>query len=158
MSDPVGTVEAAPSAVDDTPDGAAPVEPPIDPQDPQDPTTPFPRLAAPRRDRPIRGILRRSGGVGLRRRILLIFTLGSLGLSAFLAFTTYGLVRSNLIEQRYASSRQAAYTHAQVVQREPRNDPPTLAGASDQLRLLGVQRPVIYYKDNWSAGASRFGY
>ena len=55
----------------------------------------------------------RAGGVGLRRRILLIFTLGSLTLSAFLAVTTYGLVRSNLIEQRYAASRQAAYADAQ---------------------------------------------
>jgi hypothetical protein len=36
------------------------------------------------------GFLRRSGpgSVGLRRRILLIFTLGSLALSAFLAVTT----------------------------------------------------------------------
>ena len=33
-------------------------------------------------------------------------------LSAFLAFTTYGLMRSNLIEQRYGASRQAL-THAQ---------------------------------------------
>ena len=52
-----------------------------------------------------------------------IFTLGSLTLSAFLAVTTYGLVRSNLIEQRYSASRQAAYTHAQVVQRELRGGP-----------------------------------
>jgi two-component system sensor histidine kinase MtrB len=155
VSERVGTVAAAPTAADDTPDGAAPVDPSVDPADP---TTPFPRPAAPRRDRSIRGFLRRSGGVGLRRRILLIFTLGSLTLSAFLAFTTYGLVRSNLIEQRYAASRQAAYTHAQVVQRELRSNPPTLAGASEQLRQLGVQRPVIYYRNSWSAGVSRFGY
>ena len=43
---------------------------------------------------------RRPGPLGLRRRILLIFTLGALGLAAFLAFTTYGLVRSNLASQR----------------------------------------------------------
>src|SRR4051794_28549764 len=104
MSDPVGTVTAEPH-VDETPDGAAPGEPPVSPPDPP---TPIPRLAGRRRDRSIRGFIRRSGGVGLRRRILLIFTLGSLTLSAFLAFTTYGLVRSNLIEQRYAVSRQAA--------------------------------------------------
>ena len=34
--------------------------------------------------------------------------------------TTYGLVRSNLIEQRYTANRQAAYSHAQVVLRELR--------------------------------------
>ena len=49
-------------------------------------------------------------------------------LSAFLAVTTYGLVRSNLIEQRYSASRQAAYTHAQVVQRELRSGPATSRG------------------------------
>jgi signal transduction histidine kinase len=154
MSDPVGTVAAAPGPADDTPDGAAPVEPPIAPPDP---TTPF-RFDLPRRDRSLRGLLRRSGGVGLRRRILLIFTLGSLGLSVFLAFTTYGLVRSNLIEQRYAASRQAAYTHAQLVYQQLRNDPPTSAGASDSLRQIGVQRPVINYKGMWSAGVGQFGY
>ncbi|MET0577940.1 MAG: HAMP domain-containing sensor histidine kinase, partial [Ilumatobacteraceae bacterium] len=96
------------------------------------------------------------GGVGLRRRILLIFTLGSLTLSAFLAVTTYGLVRSNLIEQRYSASRQAAYYHAQVVQRELRGDPETSDAATEQLVLLGVQRPVINYKGKWSAGIGRF--
>lgn len=110
------------------------------------------------RDRSIGGFLRRSGGVGLRRRILLIFTLGSLTLSAFLAVTTYGLVRSNLIEQRYSASRQAAYTHAQVALRELRGGPPTSEGANNQLQLLGVQRPVINYRGTWSVGTGRFGY
>ena len=124
---------------------------------PLDRTAPIPRPDLPRRDRSLRAALRRSGGVGLRRRILLIFTLGSLTLSAFLAVTTYGLVRSNLIEQRYAANRQAAYSHAQVVLRELRTDPPTSAGASEQLQQIGVQRPVIYYEGTWSAGVSRFG-
>lgn len=127
------------------------------PSAPVDRTSPMPRPVAARRDRSLRGMLRRSGGVGLRRRILLIFTLGSLTLSAFLAVTTYGLVRSNLIEQRYSANRQAAYSHAQVVLRELRTKPPTSAGASEQLRQLGVQRPVIYYDGTWSAGMSRFG-
>ena len=106
----------------------------------------------------MRRFLRRNGGVGLRRRILLTFTLGSLTLSAFLAVTTYGLVRSNLIEQRYAANRQAAYADANTVLRELSSGPPTLAGASEQLRIQGVQRPVIYYRNTWSAGISRFGY
>ena len=75
----------------------------------------------------MRRFLRRSGGVGLRRRILLTFTLGSLTLSAFLAVTTYGLVRSNLIEQRYAANRQAAYSHAnRSCCASCASDPPTL--------------------------------
>jgi two-component system, OmpR family, sensor histidine kinase MtrB len=138
-------------------DTAAAVDDPV-PTPALDRTTPIPRDQQPHRDRSLRGTLRRSGGVGLRRRILLIFTLGSLTLSAFLAITTYGLVRSNLIEQRYSASRQAAYSHAQVVLRELRTDPPTSADASEQLRQIGVQRPVIYYNGTWSAGMSRFGY
>jgi len=105
------------------------------------------------------GFLRRSGPgtVGLRRRILLIFTLGSLALSAFLAITTYGLVRSNLAAQRDSASLQAAYTHAQVVQSALRSEPDTFDPATDQLQALGVQRPVIQYNNRWSAGIGRFG-
>jgi signal transduction histidine kinase len=126
------------------------------PTPPVDRTTPIPRPDDPKHDR-TRRAGRRSGGVGLRRRILLIFTLGSLTLSAFLAITTYGLVRSNLLEQRYSASRQAAYSHAQVVLRDLRSEPPDSGGAHEELRQLGVQRPVIYYHGTWSAGMSRFG-
>ena len=42
----------------------------------------------------------RPGALGLRRRILLIFTLGALLLSVFLATTTYGLTRSNVERER----------------------------------------------------------
>ena len=122
-----------------------------------DPTTPLPRHARPRRDRSVRGWLRRSGGVGLRRRILLIFTLGSLTLSAILAVTTYGLVRSNLIEQRYSVSRQAAYRNAQAVQRSLDDEPPDAQDARVQLQQLGVQRFVINYRDRATAGISLFG-
>ena len=89
-----------------------------------------PPPAARRAGRPF-GFLRRSrpGTVGLRRRILLIFTLGSLALSAFLAITTYGLVRSNLAAQRDSASLQAAYTHAQVVQSALRSEPETFEPA-----------------------------
>ena len=139
---------------EDTPDG---VPEHADGTPAIDPTSPLPRDERPRRDRSVRGFLRRSGGVGLRRRILLTFTLGSLTLSAFLAITTYGLVRSNLIEQRYAASRQTAYTDANTVWRALISGPPTLAGASEQLRVQGVQKPVIFYKDTWSAGNSRYG-
>ena len=105
------------------------------------------------------GFLRRSrpGTVGLRRRILLIFTLGSLALSAFLAITTYGLVRSNLAAQRDSASLQAAYTHAQVVQSALRSEPETFEPAIEQLQALGVQRPVIRYNEGWSSGIGRFG-
>ena len=132
MSEVAATAEpAAPLA------GGPSAPPPRGPVgDDPDPTTPFDRPPGPSR-RSLFGFFRRSGpgAVGLRRRILLIFTLGSMTLSAFLAVTTYGLVRSNLIEQRYSASRQAAYTNAQVVQRELRSGPANSEAASEQLQL-----------------------
>jgi signal transduction histidine kinase len=126
-------------------------------REPGDATAPL--AFAPGRRRRF-GFLRRSGPgtVGLRRRILLIFTLGSLALSAFLAVTTYGLVRSNLAAQRDSASVQSAYTHAQVVQSALRSEPETVGPATDQLQALGVQRPVIRYKDAWSAGIGKFSF
>jgi len=101
--------------------------------------------------------MRGPGPVGLRRRILLTFTLGSLALSAFLAATTYGLVRSNLLEQRDATGVATASRNAQEAQAVLRGAPDTTAPAIDRLISLGVQAPVIFYNDEWSAGVGRFG-
>jgi signal transduction histidine kinase len=135
---------------------SARVVPPPGPASRPDTTTAYP--LPPRRRSRAFGLLRSSqhGSVGLRRRILLIFTLGSLALSAFLAITTYGFVRSNLAAQRDSASLQAAYTHAQVVQSALRTEPPTVEPAAAQLQFLGVQRPVIRYNDAWSAGNGKF--
>ncbi len=100
---------------------------------------------------------RRRGSFGLRRRILLVFTLGSLGLSAFLAFTSYGLVRSNLIEQRESASRELAYTHAQIVQSELSSSPASAEPAKDRLVNIGVRAPLIRYNDEWSSGVAQYG-
>ncbi|MBA3286957.1 MAG: HAMP domain-containing histidine kinase [Acidimicrobiia bacterium] len=107
----------------------------------------------------VRRLLRRSrlSPVGLRRRILLTFGLGALMLSTFLAFTTYGLVRSNLLSQRDTASLRAAYRNAQVVQSALRGEPTTPASATAQLQQLGVQRSLIRYQGQWSAGIGRFG-
>jgi two-component system, OmpR family, sensor histidine kinase MtrB len=157
----VGTADRAGPPTEAPPEW--PETPPVGPsagaeREPGDATAPL-AFAPPRRSSRF-GFLHRSrpGTVGLRRRILLIFTLGSLALSAFLAVTTYGLVRSNLAAQRDSASVQAAYTHAQVVQSALRTEPETVGPASDQLQALGVQRPVIRYKDAWSAGIGKFSF
>jgi signal transduction histidine kinase len=100
---------------------------------------------------------RRAVGFGLRRNVLLVFTLGSLTLSAFLAVTTYGLVRSNLTEQRDSVSREAAYRNAQVVQTALRGDPDSAEQAKDQLIRQGVERPVINYQGVWTVSQALFG-
>ena len=95
--------------------------------------------------------------IGLRRRILLVFTLGSMALSAFLAVTSYGLVRSNLIEQREATSREAAYRNAGTALTLLLGDPETAQPASDRLQEQGVQAPLIRYADAWSPGVGPYG-
>ena len=113
---------------------------------------------SPRRRRRGRGILRGRliGAVGLRRRILLTFTLGSMALSAFLAITTYGLVRSNLLDQRDSASVETAARNAQEVLNALRTEPDTSGQAIERLQNLGVEGPVIRYNDQWSAGGGRY--
>ena len=99
---------------------------------------------------------RMTGTVGLRRRILLTFTLGSLALSAFLAVTTYGLVRSNLLDQRDSASINSATNNARVVLSVLRSEPDTSEDAIERLESIGVDGAVIRYNDSWSAGG-RYG-
>ena len=58
----------------------------------------------------------------MRRRILLTFLLGSVALAMFLALTTYGLTKSNLIQQRIDSSIRASRSNAQDVLLETRSN------------------------------------
>ncbi len=148
MTETVGTATASP----------AEPPPPVAVASEHDATRPISSRPKPPRGR-VRRFVRRlgPGPVGLRRRILIIFTLGSLALSMFLAVTTYGLVRSNLIEQRYSASRTAAYARAQFAQRELRANPPSPQPTIDQLLQLGAQRPVIRYQDEWATGIPRYG-
>lgn len=84
--------------------------------------------------------------VGLRRRILLIFTMGSMTLSMFLAITTYGLTRSNVVQQRDSASIDATRGNAQVVLTSLRANPPNIEDARDALAGFGVQNALIWYQ------------
>lgn len=101
---------------------------------------------------------RRPRALGLRRRILLIFTLGSMTLSAFLAVTTYGLTRSNVVAQRDEAAVEATRRNAQLVQTSLRGNPPNMQDALDALRGFGVQRPLIWYRQSqdWYGGTGRY--
>jgi len=94
--------------------------------------------------------------LGLRRRILLIFTLGALGLSVFLAFTTYGLVRSNLVAQRENDAQVGAYRSFNTVRRLL-DSPADIGRASAALDDQGVPQYAITYEDDWSAINNGFG-
>jgi signal transduction histidine kinase len=100
----------------------------------------------------LRRLLRRSrpAALGLRRRILLLITLGSVALSLFLAFTTYGLVRNNLVNEREDAAVNTSRRNAQGVERDLL---PTLPAeptqAIESLERIGVQEYLIRYRDDW---------
>ena len=101
---------------------------------------------------------RRRSALGLRRRILLIFTLGSMTLSTFLAFTTYGFTRSTVVQQRDRNSVEAARLHAATVQALLAGNPLNTSAAVAALGGFGVQRGIIWYKQDWSGGSPPYDF
>ncbi len=98
----------------------------------------------------------RPAALGLRRRILLIFTLGSLVLSVFLATTTYGLTRSNLVRERVDTAISTSQRNAQGVERDLRSLPVDAEAARASLTRIGVQDYLIWYAERWSGGGATF--
>lgn len=85
------------------------------------------------------------GGWGLRRRIMLTFTLGALLLSVSLALITYGFARSSVVQQRDRNARESALSHARLVAYSLRGAPATAEPAMTSLDRLGVERTVVIY-------------
>jgi signal transduction histidine kinase len=98
----------------------------------------------------------RPAALGLRRRILLIFTLGSLLLSLFLATTTYGLARSSIVAERIDTAISRSQRNAQGVESDLRNLPSDAEPATSSLARIGVQDYLIWYDGSWTGGASAF--
>lgn len=97
----------------------------------------------------------RPRALGLRRRILLLITLGSIALSLFLAITTYGLARSNLIQERDETAITQSLPHAQLVERDlGATLPADPTSAQTSLSNIGVQRYVIWYQDEFYGGGT----
>ena len=100
---------------------------------------------------PIRRLINRSrpAALGLRRRILLIITLGSIALSLFLATTTFGLTRSNLVTERDEAAISSSQRNALGVERDLRPTfPPEPSTARATLERNGVQRYMIWYRNS----------
>ena len=98
----------------------------------------------------------RPAALGLRRRILLIFTIGSLVLSVFLATTTYGLTRSNVERERVDTAINTSQRNAQGVERDLRSRPADAEAARASLTRIGVQDYLIWYADSWTPGGANF--
>lgn len=99
----------------------------------------------------------RVGPVGLRTRILLMFTLGALLLAGFLAAAAYSFTRSSLITQRDKSGVAEATRNASVVESELATNPASGGNAIDRLQSLGVERPVLNYRGGWNSPTGQFG-
>ncbi len=89
---------------------------------------------------------------GLRRRILLIFTLGALALSVSVALITYGFARSSVVQQRDDTARETARRNATNVVDLLRGNPANAQNAMTRLGDLGVQRPLVWYRNTWNRG------
>jgi two-component system, OmpR family, sensor histidine kinase MtrB len=106
----------------------------------------------------IRRLVNRSrpAALGLRRRILLIFTLGSLLLSVFLATTTYGLTRSNVVRERVDTAINTSQRNAQGAERDLRSLPADAEAARASLTRIGVNDYLIWYDQRWTGGGATF--
>lgn len=94
--------------------------------------------------------------LGLRTRILLMFALGALILSGFLAAAAYSFARSSVINQRDEAGIEQAYRNAQVAQNELSANNPSSEAAVARLRSLGVARFAINYRESWSASSAKY--
>jgi len=96
--------------------------------------------------------------LGLRTRVLLMFGLGALLLSMFLAAVAYTFTRSSVVNQRDRDSIDQAYRNAQVAQNELSANNPSANPAIQRLQALGVARFAINYRGAWGIGSSaQFG-
>lgn len=96
--------------------------------------------------------------LSLRIRILLMFALGALFLSVFLAAAAYSFTRSSVVNQRDTAGIEQSYRNAQVAQNELSANNPSAKPAIDRLNALGVARFAINYRGTWSSGSSaQFG-
>ena len=86
------------------------------------------------------------------------FALGALALSTILSVLTYGLVRSNLLQQRQASAVTQAYVNARVVRdglRAPAGG--SLTRVLGSLESQGRGGVVLHVEDRWFASSLVIG-
>jgi two-component system, OmpR family, sensor histidine kinase MtrB len=94
--------------------------------------------------------------LGLRARLTLTYALGAALLSAFLAVTTFGLTRANLLQQREDTAVSRAYVNAATV-RANLNPAVAMEPLIGSLPTPEGALPVILYHSEWSAKNAEFG-
>jgi len=88
--------------------------------------------------------------LGLRARLTLTYALGAALLSAFLAVTTFGLTRENLVKQHEDTAVARAFSNATIVNSglKPDTDIESLIGS---LSTPDGAQPVLEYRGKWSS-------
>jgi two-component system sensor histidine kinase MtrB len=89
--------------------------------------------------------------LGLRTRVLLMFSFGALVLAIFLAAAAYSFTRSSLVTQRDKAAISTAARNANVASNELAGSPVDAGSAITRLERLGVDRAAIFYNGAWRA-------
>jgi two-component system sensor histidine kinase MtrB len=88
--------------------------------------------------------------LGLRARLTLTYALGAAILSAFLAVTTFGLTRENLVKQHEDTAVSRAFNNALIVKSGLKPDTDTdIEGLIGSLATPEGAQPVIEYRNQW---------
>jgi two-component system, OmpR family, sensor histidine kinase MtrB len=98
----------------------------------------------------------RMGRLGLRTRVLLMFSLGSLLLAVFLSGAAYSFTRNSLVTQRDRVGVEGATRNATLASAELAARPVDASPAINQLQEQGIEQTVIRYQDTWRAGSPLF--
>ena len=89
---------------------------------------------------------------GLRARVTVAFALGALALSTILSSLTYGLVRTNLVQQRESSARAQAFVNARVA-RDGMRAPGGITRVLASMESQGRGGVVLHVDDRWFASS-----
>lgn len=89
---------------------------------------------------------------GLRVRLLLLFGLGALTLSLFLALAAYNYSRNSLVDEREAGAVAQAYANATRVAVDLRSNPTNVQSAIER---LGADRPLVFLRGTWAGTDAR---
>ena len=96
--------------------------------------------------------------LGLRTRVLLMFSFGALLLAVFLAAAAYSFTRSSLVTSATGRRSPRRRATATVASAELSGLPVDAETAIRRLRALGVDRTAIFYRDTWRASdPTRYG-
>jgi two-component system, OmpR family, sensor histidine kinase MtrB len=120
------------------------------------PSATAPAAEAPAPARPEGRRKRRRRRFDLRTRVLMMFALGALLLSALLAAAAYSFTRSSMVSQRERSGTEQAYRNAQIVQNELAGGGATPGEVINRLQALGVTRSAINVNGAWASSSARF--